>query len=592
MMMKDIFEIVYLINEGKLTTQREFADSMFLSLGKVNSLLKKLVAEGYVIEDKGYKISEKGLNLLNSHKVDNAVIMAAGFGSRFVPMTYETPKGLLEVHGEVMIERQIKQLHEVGITDISIVVGYLKEKFEYLTDKFGVKLIYNPEYSVKNNISSLHYAKREMKNTYILTSDIYMVNNLYRRYEYNSFYAAEYFEEFTDEWAVNVNKDNLITSLNPSGGKETWAMYGPVFFTEDFSRKIMAYIDAIYNDKSCAQYYWEDVYLNNMDTLDMFIRKYPKGSIIEFESLEELRDYDESYLEFSRSEILEVITGVFDVDLSEIVKIRTLKEGMTNDSFLFEVRGQKYVFRNPGKGTEFLINREQESHVYDVINHLNISDDVIYLNPARGYKITTFIPDSRTINPENYDEVGLALEKLRLLHDSGLETEHSFDIEERIEFYHQICIDSEAILFKDFDAVYENVKEVIGLLKSIPREKVLCHVDSVDVNFLLANNEVTVLDWEYAGMADPLIDIAMYVVYAGLQDEKIVSFLDRYLEREHTEEELLIVESYVSLAGFLWALWTQYKQACGEDFGTYGMEQYQYARKYSRLVLKKVNANA
>lgn len=83
------------------------------------------------------------------HKVDGALIIAAGFGSRFVPLTFETPKGLLEVFGERMIERQIRQLHEVGITDITIVVGYLKEKFEYLIDKYDVKLLYNPEYSSK-----------------------------------------------------------------------------------------------------------------------------------------------------------------------------------------------------------------------------------------------------------------------------------------------------------------------------------------------------------------------------------------------------------------------------------------------------------
>ena len=90
--------------------------------------------------------------------MDSAVILAAGFGSRFVPMTFETPKGLLEVYGERMIERQIKQLHEAGVTDITIVVGYLKEKFEYLIDKFGVKLLYNPEYHNKNTLTTLYRA--------------------------------------------------------------------------------------------------------------------------------------------------------------------------------------------------------------------------------------------------------------------------------------------------------------------------------------------------------------------------------------------------------------------------------------------------
>lgn len=133
-------------------TQREMAKNKDISLGTVNGLVKECLAEGYIAEEENGKekhliLLEKGKELLKPYKVDGALIIAAGFGSRFVPLTFETPKGLLEVFGERMIERQIKQLHEVGIYDITIVVGYLKEKFEYLIDKFDVKLLYNPEYS-------------------------------------------------------------------------------------------------------------------------------------------------------------------------------------------------------------------------------------------------------------------------------------------------------------------------------------------------------------------------------------------------------------------------------------------------------------
>lgn len=129
-------------------------ENMDISLGTVNGLVKECLAEGYIAEEENGKekyliLLEKGKELLKPYKVDGALIIAAGFGSRFVPLTFETPKGLLEVFGERMIERQIKQLHEVGIHDITIAVGYLKEKFEYLIDKYDVKLLYNPEYSCK-----------------------------------------------------------------------------------------------------------------------------------------------------------------------------------------------------------------------------------------------------------------------------------------------------------------------------------------------------------------------------------------------------------------------------------------------------------
>ena len=134
--------------ENPDVTQRELASILNLSLGTVNKLLGDCLEEAFLMtdEDTGkYLLTEQGLKYLEQFKVDGAVITAAGFGSRFVPLTFETPKGLLEVFGERMIERQIKQLHEAGITDITIIVGYLKEKFEYLIDKYQVKLLYNPE---------------------------------------------------------------------------------------------------------------------------------------------------------------------------------------------------------------------------------------------------------------------------------------------------------------------------------------------------------------------------------------------------------------------------------------------------------------
>lgn len=129
--------------ENPDVTQRELASILNLSLGTVNKLLGDCLEEAFLMTDMDtgkYLLTEQGLKYLEQFKVDGAVITAAGFGSRFVPLTFETPKGLLEVFGERMIERQIKQLHEAGITDITIIVGYLKEKFEYLIDKYQVKL--------------------------------------------------------------------------------------------------------------------------------------------------------------------------------------------------------------------------------------------------------------------------------------------------------------------------------------------------------------------------------------------------------------------------------------------------------------------
>ncbi len=147
-------EVILLRNiiENDRITQRELAKAAGLSLGTVNKLIRKFLEEG-LIEYSGesgqvktdagktrsggktesglrYMVTKKGYEFLKPYKVDCAVIMAAGFGSRFVPLTFETPKGLLEVFGEPMMERQIKQLISAGISDIAVIVGYLKEKFD------------------------------------------------------------------------------------------------------------------------------------------------------------------------------------------------------------------------------------------------------------------------------------------------------------------------------------------------------------------------------------------------------------------------------------------------------------------------------
>lgn len=559
-----------------------------MSLGKANKVFNQAVEEGYINYGVEYSVTDKGRQLLNNHKVDNAVIMAAGFGSRFVPMTYDTPKGLLEVHGEVMIERQIKQLQEVGIEEIVIVVGYLREKFEYLTDKFGVKLVYNPDFNEKNNISSIKYAAKYLKNSYLLTSDIYMPENLYRNYEYNSFYAVEYFESYTEEWKVEFDQTGLINDVDPQGGEKCWAMNGPAFFTKDFSTILVDEVEKIYDKKYASQWYWEDVYMRNLDKFDLYIKKYPVGTILEFESLEELRVFDKSYLEESRSLILDVIKEVFHVELKDIVNIQTLKVGMTNDSFLFEVKGVRYVFRNPGVGTDQLIKRSEEADVYNAINHLNIADNILYIEPKYGYKISEYIEDSSMMDKNDPHQYNEALNIIRKLHNSGLVVSHEFDLEERINFYYELCKENKAVLFSDFKEVQELINELIIKVKSQNYPKVLCHIDFVSVNFLKHDKGLTLLDWEYSGMADPLTDLAMYVVYEGLQDDEIIVLLSDYLEREPDKEEIWRLHSYIALAGFLWSMWTQYKQSVGSDFGTYAMEQYNYGRKYSRIALESV----
>ena len=154
------FDFLYYVYKNGLDGYRKIAQSTNISLGAISKLANKF-KEIEALDEKG--LTPKGIELLKPYKVDNAIIMAAGMSSRFVPLSLEMPKGLLKVKDEILIERQIKQLHEAGINDITLVLGYKKEMFFYLEKKYNVKIIINPEYNVKNNCETLYLARNILK---------------------------------------------------------------------------------------------------------------------------------------------------------------------------------------------------------------------------------------------------------------------------------------------------------------------------------------------------------------------------------------------------------------------------------------------
>ena len=168
--------------------QHILAETSGYSLWEVNRSVKKLIQNGYLDEE--MRPAYKAMAEFRSKAPRNAIILAAGLGTRMVPINTEIPKGLLEVNGEVLIERTIKQLHETGIRKIYVIVGFMKEKYEYLTEEFGVELVVNPEYETKNNLHSLKLVSDHLSNSYIIPCDIWCNKNPYQRYELYSWYMV------------------------------------------------------------------------------------------------------------------------------------------------------------------------------------------------------------------------------------------------------------------------------------------------------------------------------------------------------------------------------------------------------------------
>lgn len=276
-------------------------------------------------------------------KVDNAIILAAGTSSRFAPLSFEKHKAFTEVKGELLIERQIRQLSEAGVKDIYIVTGYKAEQFDYLKDKYGVQLIHNADYARRNNNSSIWVAKDVISNSYICSSDNYFLYNPFEKEVDSAYYASLFSEGTTQEWCMR-ERDGTIDSVT-IGGENAWYMIGHVFWDEEFSEKFIRILNQEYELPETADKLWENIYIEHLDELKLKIKKYPPDYIYEFDTLDELRQFDASYIEDTRSFIVKQIASDLKVKESAITHVEAYK-GRDNcaEGFAFLCNGKKYRY--------------------------------------------------------------------------------------------------------------------------------------------------------------------------------------------------------------------------------------------------------
>ena len=259
------------------------------------------------------------------YSVDNAIIMAAGLSSRFAPLSYEKHKALVNVKGEVLIERQIRQLQESGIREIVIVVGYRKEQFAYLRDKYSVILVENTDYETRNNNGSIYAVKDYLKNSYICSADNYFRHSPFEKEVEESYYAALYAEGETKEWCMQEDENGYICNVQ-IGGANAWYMLGHAFWSESFSKKFVEILLSEYDKPQTKDLLWESIFLQHLPELPMKIRKYANDDIYEFDSLDELREFDERYIHHSGSAILETIAAKLQCRESELSRLIPLKD--------------------------------------------------------------------------------------------------------------------------------------------------------------------------------------------------------------------------------------------------------------------------
>ena len=286
----DILEVLATTN--RTLSQRELEDATKYSLGTINRTVKELTELGLMANG---AITEAGEAALEPYRVKRAVFIAAGFGSRMVPITFNTPKPLVRVHGKRIIDTLLDACLEAEIEEIYIVRGYLAEQFDQLLYKYpNVKFLENPSYNEANNISSALIARDLLSNAYVFEADLLISNpKIIKKYHYTSDFLAIK-KERTDDWCFEV-KDNVIVE-EKVGGEDCWQMVGISYWSEADGKKLAEDIPAVFEMPGGKERYWEQVPLvYKKDNYAVEVCECFDEDIVEIDTFRELKMIDKTY---------------------------------------------------------------------------------------------------------------------------------------------------------------------------------------------------------------------------------------------------------------------------------------------------------
>lgn len=521
-------------------------------------------------------------------KVDNAIILAAGLSSRFAPLSFERPKGLAVAHGERLVERQIRQLTKANIKEIIIVVGNMKEKFEYLQEKYSnVKLIENPDYKTRNTHSSLYVAREYLKNTYILCSDNYYPEGVFKEIEDVPFTSTIYLDGIQDnERGVIPDETGLIVQTElPAINK--WCMLGYQLFDEKFSNTFKKLLEEVYNTPGTESLYWERVYGNNVDKLKLYEKKFAPGQILEFDTVKELAEFDPMYLENGQYEFVENICKILLCTPKEIKNFQIISKGLTNNSFSFTVNEKKYIYRFPGVDAPVKINRLLEKNNQELAKKIGIDNSYIYEDPEKGWKISEFIDVDSPFDFQNISHVKLLCNALKKFNQAHFKCGVVFDYIDKTNKIMTKIKEIDEKKHLELMHYYNNILLIEKLIKNDNWDFQLSHNDIWEDNLLIRGNEIYLIDWEYAGDTDIGYDISKLCVKSECKIEDLPNYLVNYFERIPTEDELNHLIGCTAVSYYYWTVWATYMILKGYKYDDYLNRYRNVLNQYYNLYINR-----
>ena len=276
-----------------MPTQRQLSKMLNISLGSINTAIKSIHSKGY-IDDSG-KLTSLGQDALESYRVKRAVFIAAGFGSRLVPVTLKTPKPLVKVNGKRIIDTLIDALVEASITDIYIVRGYLAEQFDQLLEKYPfIKFLENPYYNESNNISSALIAKELLSNSYVCEADLLVQNpSIIKKYQYSSNILGIK-KDVSSDWCFTV-KSGVIVKYK-IGGKNCYQEVGITYLSDEDGKKLSKHLPEAFDMPGGKELFWEQtLYKVFKSDYKIMIRECEDLDVLEIDTFNELKNIDKSY---------------------------------------------------------------------------------------------------------------------------------------------------------------------------------------------------------------------------------------------------------------------------------------------------------
>ncbi len=565
-------DVLLALAEQAYDSQRGLAIRCDCSLGAVNGAVKNLLSEGYIDENK--HLTQKSRDLLAASAPRRAVLLAAGANT--APVFDRTPRALLTVEGEPLIERLIRQLQEAGVTDICVVIGFQKERFEYLIDRFGVSLTVNPYYAHRHNLHSLAMVAHRLENAYIVPADLWFRDNPFRPQELYSWYMVA--DRVTPDSSVRVNRKQELAVV--SAGAEGNTMVGVSYLMPVEAAVVKSRLSALAGDRRYEGAFWETTLYEG----DKFLTE---ARVVSAEYVIEAHDREELHFRYFSKRRTAILAEMMKVSPEEITQVTPIKNGVNNRTYVFACGSRQYVARFPRSEIKAAPDRRAEEAVYRALQGETSTDRAVAFDPVTGIKIAPYITHNRICDARREEDLCGCMALLRRLHEKGRTVPHTFDLFAEIERFEGLRQGAPSV-YADYEQTKAQVLELRPYIDSCPKEWTLTHIDPVSDNFLITEEEIHLIDWEYGAMQDPHLDVAMFCLYALYDRRQVDRTLHAYFPEGCSDAVRLKIYCYIAAAGLLWSNWCEYQQQDGAEFGEYSLRQYRYAKEYSRLAHREL----